>query len=83
MWRLIKQNERGYRSRSPLTLDQDLPAGAVGAGQQGELLRLVHGVVGAGNHDLVARLPGLLHLVLQVQHHLVHSVDLKARDRKT
>ena len=61
-----------------LTLYPDLPAGAVRAGQQGKLFSLVHGVVCAGNHNLTPGLPGLLHFILQIQHHLVHSIYLEA-----
>lgn len=61
-----------------LTLYPNLPAGAVGAGQQGELFSLMHGIVCAGYYNLVSRFPGLLHFILQVQHHLVHSVHLEA-----
>ena len=61
-----------------LTLYLDLPAGAVRAGQQGELFSLVHGVVCAGNYNLISRSPGLLHFILQIQHHLVHSIHLEA-----
>ncbi|TNN50011.1 hypothetical protein EYF80_039819 [Liparis tanakae] len=53
-----------------LTLYPDLRAAAVSAGQQGKLFSLVHGVVCAGNDNLIPGLPGLLHFVLQVQHHL-------------
>lgn len=66
-----------------LTLDPNLPAGAVGAGQQGEFFRLVHGVVCARHHNLISRLPALLYFILQVQHHLVRSVHLEARDGET
>ena len=66
-----------------LTLYPDLPAGAVRAGQQGKLFSLVHGVVCAGNHNLTPGLPGLLHFILQIQHHLVHSIYLEAWDRET
>lgn len=42
-----------------LTLDFDLRGCAGGAGQQGELLSLVHGVVGAGHHHAVPGPPAL------------------------
>lgn len=61
-----------------LTLYPDLPAGAVRTGQQGKLFGLVHGVVCAGNDNTIPSSPGVLHLILQVQHHLVHSIHLKA-----
>lgn len=66
-----------------LTLYPDLPAVAVRAGQQGKLFRLVHGVVCAGNYNLIPGSPGLLHFILQVQHHLVHSIHLEAWDGET
>lgn len=74
-WSLLCRN---YTHVSVLTLYPDLPACAVRAGQQGKLLSLVHGVVCAGNYDLIPRFPGLLHFILQVEHHLVHSIHLKA-----
>lgn len=48
------------------TCYSDLVGGAGMAGKHQELLRLVHGVVGAGNHQAVSRPPGL-HVVLQRQ----------------
>lgn len=66
-----------------LTLYPDLPAAAVRAGQHSKLFSLVHGVVRAGNYYLIPGLPGLLHFILQVQHHLVHSIHLEAWDGET
>ncbi len=62
---------------SSLTLYPDLPAGAVRAEQQSKLFCLVHGIVCAGNYNLIPRLPGLLHFILQIQHDLVHSIHLE------
>ena len=66
-----------------LTLYLDLPAGAVRAGQQGELFSLVHRVVCASNYNFIPGSPGLLHFILQIQHHLVHSIHLEAWDWET
>lgn len=69
-------------ARRALTLHPDLLPAAVRAREQGELLRLVHGVVGAGHHHPFARTPAA-HVVLQVQHYLVHRVHLEASLGKT
>lgn len=64
----------------PLTLYPDLSAGTLRTWQQCKLFSLVHGVVCAGNYNLISRFPGLMHLILQVKHHLIHSIHLEARD---
>lgn len=65
--------------RKPLlTLYPDLPAGAVRAWQQGKLFSLVHGIICTSNNNLIPGFPGLLHFILQIQHHLVHSIHLEA-----
>lgn len=63
-----------------LTLYSDLRACAMRAGQKGKLFSLMHGIICTGNNNLIAGVPGLLHLILEIQHHLVHRIHLKARD---
>lgn len=47
-----------------LTLYPDLPAAAVGTGQQGKLLSLVHGVVSTRHDNMISWLPRCLYFIL-------------------
>lgn len=65
-----------------VTFDLDLKATAFGAGDERELLGLVHGIVCACNHNVLSRLPAA-NIVQQMKLHSINNLHPETGKRNT